>query len=85
MLSLHDSTLPRFSVTKPMGGGMRINDLTYQIIKAAMNVHCELGPGLLESVYQLCMVLELRELGLHAASELVLPISYRGRQLAGES
>lgn len=64
---------------------MKINDLTYEIIMAAMSVHRELGPGLLESVYHSCMVIELRELGLGIKSELVLPISYRGYQLDGEA
>ncbi|MGD0236933.1 MAG: GxxExxY protein [Syntrophorhabdales bacterium] len=41
-----------------------LNQLSSQIIKAAINVHTELGPGLLESVYNACMVIELTDLGL---------------------
>jgi len=37
---------------------MELNQLSSQIIKAAINVHNELGPGLLESVYRSCMVIE---------------------------
>jgi GxxExxY protein len=58
---------------------MEINNLSSQVIKAAINVHKELGPGLLESVYQSCMVIELQALGLKAASEWPLQVSYRGK------
>lgn len=47
---------------------MDINKLSSNVIKAAINVHKELGPGLLESVYQACMEIELNELGLKAKS-----------------
>jgi GxxExxY protein len=47
---------------------MNINDLSGQIVNAAMNVHRELGPGLLESVYQACLVMELEAQGLNAQS-----------------
>lgn len=38
-----------------------INQLSSDVIKAAINVHKTLGPGLLESVYQSCMEIELKE------------------------
>jgi GxxExxY protein len=57
---------------------MHINQLSSQVIKAAINVHKTLGPGLLESVYQSCMVIELRDMGINVESEVPLPISYRG-------
>jgi GxxExxY protein len=44
---------------------MDTNELSSTIIKAAINVHREQGPGLLESVYQSCMVIELKNLGLN--------------------
>ena len=43
---------------------MELNQLSSQIIKAAINVHKELGPGLLESVYQSCIIIELRSMGI---------------------
>ena len=63
---------------------MNINQLSSQIIKAAINVHKELGPGLLESVYQLCMVIELKKMGMRVQSEVPLPIFYRGQSIHEE-
>ena len=62
---------------------MNINDLSGQIVNAAMNVHRELGPGLLESVYQACLVMEIESLGLKAQAEVPQPVMYRGREVAG--
>ena len=58
-----------------------INDISGKIIEAAIAVHRELGPGLLESVYQSCMVLELQAAGLQVHSEVSVPISYRGQKI----
>ncbi|MBP9152956.1 MAG: GxxExxY protein [Flavobacteriales bacterium] len=57
------------------------NELTGLIIGAAIEVHRELGPGLLESVYQSCLLMELKELGLGVKTELPLPVIYKGIQL----
>jgi GxxExxY protein len=59
-----------------------LNHLSSQIIKAAINVHNELGPGLLESVYNACMVIELTDMGLKVGSEIPVPIVYRGRTIS---
>ena len=58
---------------------MDLNALSSQVIKAAMNVHTGLGPGLLESVYQKCMAIELESLGIYFETEVQLPVNYRGR------
>jgi GxxExxY protein len=63
---------------------MEINDLSSQIIKAAIHVHKELGPGLLESVYQSCMVIELEAMGVTVQPEVALPIFYRGQRVHEE-
>ena len=60
---------------------MELNQLSSQIIKAAIAVHNELGPGLLETVYQSCMVIELRDMGIKVQSEVPLPIFYRERRV----
>jgi GxxExxY protein len=57
---------------------MELNELTHQIIGAAMRVHSALGPGLLESVYQKCLHYELVQLGLKVRAEFAVPIVYKG-------
>jgi GxxExxY protein len=59
-----------------------LNNLTSIIIEAAIDVHKELGPGLLESVYNTCMVIELQSRGITILSEVALPINYRGQQVS---
>ena len=49
-----------------------------EIVDAAFQVHKELGPGLLESVYETCLVYELRKRGLRVETQVVLPIVYKG-------
>ena len=63
---------------------MELNQLSSHIIKAAINVHKELGPGLLESVYQSCMVIELNSMDIQVESEVSLPIIYRGQRVHEE-
>jgi GxxExxY protein len=57
---------------------MDINQLTGKIIEAAMRVHSALGPGLLESAYEACLLHELRKLGLAVLSQVTLPLHYDG-------
>ena len=52
-----------------------------QIVDAAYNVHRELGPGLLESVYEVCLIEELRDRGLSVESQVRIPIYYKGKEL----
>ena len=60
---------------------MEINQITEAIIGAAIEVHRELGPGLLESAYQVCLRRELSLRGIQFQHELPLPISYKGLML----
>jgi GxxExxY protein len=55
-------------------------DLTGQIIAAAIEVHRELGPGLLESAYQACLAHEFSLRGLPFEQEKPLPVDYKGVQ-----
>ena len=64
-----------------MNQGERLNKLTEKIIGAAMEVHRALGPGLLESAYEACLVAELSELGLVVEQQKPLPVVYRGARL----
>lgn len=56
---------------------MESRELTHAIIGAAIEVHRELGPGLLESVYQRCMFYELQQRRLLVAQEVMQPIYYK--------
>jgi len=58
-----------------------LDDLTGQIIGAAIDVHRELGPGLLESAYDACLAFELAERRLRYERQKALPIIYRGNCL----
>ena len=61
-----------------------MNQLTEKIFGAAITVHKELGPGLLESVYQNCLLVELELLGCRVEKEVKLPVMYRGRQVSDD-
>ncbi len=56
---------------------MEMNELTEKIIGLAIEVHRHLGPGLLESAYQQCLVYEIEKSGLLVEKEKVLPIEYK--------
>jgi GxxExxY protein len=56
----------------------RADALSGEISGAAIEVHGQLGPGLLESTYRACLVEELRMRGISHRQELALPIKYRG-------
>lgn len=55
---------------------MEINQITHEILDSAYKVHSALGPGLLESAYQACLVYELKKKGLEVETEKPLPIIY---------
>jgi GxxExxY protein len=60
---------------------LKANDLTEIIIGAAMEVHKQLGPGLLESAYLAAMRRELELRGIPFESEKPLPVSYKGERI----
>jgi GxxExxY protein len=61
----------------------QLNDLSYRIIGAGIEVHRALGPGLLESTYRACMVYELRERRMNVVSEQAIPVRYKRLILDG--
>ncbi|MEQ8790876.1 MAG: GxxExxY protein [Pirellulaceae bacterium] len=66
-----------------MVGTMRENDISRQVVDAAIEVHRTLGgPGLLESVYEKALDWELKQIGLEVKRQLQLPIPYKGSLLA---
>jgi GxxExxY protein len=57
---------------------MDIENVAAQIVDSAVKIHTALGPGLLESAYQRCLIHELRKRGLKVESEISIPIEYDG-------
>lgn len=60
-----------------------INEISYIIIGCAIEVHKHLGPGLLESVYEACLIDEMRRVGLFVKSQIYVPVLYKGKDLGG--
>ena len=61
-----------------------INELSFEIIGAAINVHRQIGPGLLESVYEQCFCEELSIRGLKYVSQARVPIIYNNKELQAD-
>lgn len=61
-----------------------INDLSYNIVGAAIEVHKALGPGLLESVYEKCLLHELKLRGYTVEQQISIPLDYKGLSLEAE-
>ena len=55
--------------------------LTNAIIGAAIEVHRNLGPGLLESIYEACLAWELRDRGVGIEQQVAVPVVYKGHEL----
>ena len=60
---------------------MKINEISSQILDAAIKVHRNLGPGLLESAYEACLAYELRQRGLKVLAQVSLPVTYEDVKL----
>jgi GxxExxY protein len=58
-----------------------MNDLTYQIIGCAYKTHANLGPGLLESTYEVCLEYELLKSGMNVLRQVALPVIYDDMKL----
>jgi GxxExxY protein len=59
----------------------RLNLLSNRVIGAALRVHDELGPGMLESAYEACLSYEVLDQGLSVERQKPVPVVYRGRRL----
>jgi len=57
---------------------LHLNEISRNIIGAAIAVHKELGPGLLEPVYELCLVQELQNQGVNVLHQVDVPLYYKG-------
>ena len=63
---------------------VELNRLSKEILDASIQVHKEMGPGLLESVYETCLIEELKIRNINATSQVELPLIYKGRKLNKE-
>lgn len=61
-----------------------INDLSFAVVGCAIEVHKQVGPGLLESVYHACLLDELENNNIEAKSQIFVPILYKGKDLGGK-
>ena len=59
----------------------KLNEITEKIIGVAIDIHRELGPGLLESAYEACMVYDLSQISMKVERQKPLPIVYKGVKL----
>jgi len=60
---------------------MSENEITSVVVDSAIKVHTDLGPGLLESSYQDCLLYELQVRGLYVEKEKAMPLVYRGIEI----
>ncbi len=58
-----------------------VTQMSYDIVGCAIKVHNELGPGLLESVYEKCLKFELESNGFRVKQQVKVPVSYRGLEM----
>ncbi|MCF8335249.1 MAG: GxxExxY protein [Bacteroidales bacterium] len=61
-----------------------LDELTYKVIGCAIEVHKHLGPGLLESIYEKCLLRELKIRGINYKNQLWVPLQYKGLKLEAE-
>ena len=57
---------------------MNENELSYKIIGVAIDLHRNIGAGLLESVYEHALAYDLKEMGLQVAQQVAMPFNYKG-------
>ena len=60
---------------------MELNEITYEIIGTAIEIHRKVGPGLLESAYEHALAFDLKEKGLNVRQQVALPFIYKEVQL----
>jgi GxxExxY protein len=68
-------------VTVPFRRQVTANEVSHAVVTAAMRVHTQLGPGLLEGTYQACLQHELAKAGFKSEAQVGLPVYYDGIKL----
>ena len=58
-----------------------VNQISYRTVGCAIEVHKNLGPGLLESVYETCLIDELKSIGLSVSRQIKVPVYYKAKDL----
>lgn len=58
-----------------------LDELTYEVVGSAIEVHKFMGRGLLESVYHLCLIEELKHRKINFLTEMKVPVIYKGKSL----
>jgi GxxExxY protein len=58
-----------------------INNMAYRIVGCAIEVQKELGPGLLENVYEKCLVEELKQNNFNVQTQVKIPVKYKGKEI----
>jgi len=61
-----------------------VTSLSYDIVNCAIEVHKELGPGLLESIYEKCLIHELKLRGYRVINQVIVPIIYKGLSMEAD-
>src|SRR5437899_4692292 len=67
--------------SRKAGKILRNSEITQQIIAAAIRVHCELGPGFLESIYEEALAVEFALSGIQFVRQYPVPLFYRDHQI----
>ena len=60
----------------------KLNEISGEILDCCITVHRIMGPGLLESVYELCLLKELQLRGINARNQVPVPLVYKGHELS---
>jgi GxxExxY protein len=58
-----------------------VNQISYEVVGCAIAVHKELGPGMLESIYEDCMCIEFEEKGIKFQRQVPIELNYKGRKI----
>ena len=72
MIHHQDTKTPRETISA------EVDEIARQVVDSALKVHQQLGPGLLESVYEVCLAHELRRRGLKVETQVTVPVVYDG-------
>jgi GxxExxY protein len=76
-----DDTLGDLTTRRAEVDAMPINLVTQRVIGCAIEVHRVLGPGLLESIYETAMCIEMNDVGLRYERQVMVPANYKGHAL----